>query len=187
MPDLRNLALWALVAAAVAGWGVGCAEHTRAGGLASKLKTATEERDGARQALDQVNAAVKRQNAEAAATLASLNASVLAQQKRIDAAAAAQETTDAKALDDIGRLRGQLRAARLRAGAAEAGGGGGGGGSAAGAAGSRASDRAGGGAKADRLLPDQEAAADDDAYEADRLNEAYRSCRSRLMGLVLAP
>lgn len=69
-----------------------------------------------------LNAAVTSQNAEAAATLASLNASVWAQQKRIDAAAAAQEKTDAKALDDIGRLRGELRAARLGACAAEAGG-----------------------------------------------------------------
>lgn len=182
MPDLRNLALWALLALAVAGWGVGCAERTRAGVLAVQLKTAGEQRDAARRGLADLNTAVTRQKAEAAATLASLNASVLAQQKRIDAAAAAQEKTDAKALDDIGRLRGELRAARLRAGGAEAGGRGSGGGGAAGAASAGTGDRAGGGAQAARLLPDPEAAADDDAYEADRVNLAYSSCRAALFG-----
>ncbi|MET3512721.1 hypothetical protein ABIC63_000486 [Pseudacidovorax sp. 1753] len=180
MPDIRNLALWALLAVAIAGWGMGCAERTRAGGLASKLKTATEERDGARQALDQVNAAVRRQSAEAAATLASLNASVLAQQKRIDAAAAAQEKTDATNGATVEHLREQLRAARLRAGAAEAGGRGGGGGGAPGAAGAGAGDRVAGGAQTAGLFPDAAAAADDDAYEADRVNLAYGSCRAAL-------
>lgn len=181
MPDLRNLALWVLLALAVAGWGVGCAERTRAGSLTKLLKAVKAERDAARQGLTDLNAAVTRQKAQAAATLASLNASVLAQQKRIDAAAAAQEKTDAKALDDIGRLRGELHVARLRAGAAEASRRGDGGGGAPGAAGTGTGDRAGGGAQAARVLPDAETAADDDAFEADRVNLAYASCRATLI------
>ncbi|MET3514373.1 hypothetical protein ABIC63_002145 [Pseudacidovorax sp. 1753] len=181
MPDLRNLAIWALLALAVAGWGVGCAERTRAGVLTTQLKAVTGQRDAARQGLAELNGAVTRQKAEAAATLASLNASVLAQQKRIDAAAAAQEKTDATNGSTVEHLREQLRAARLRAGTAEAGGCGGGGGGAPGKAGAGAGDRAGGGAQAAGLLPDPEAAADDDAYEADRVNLAYASCRARLL------
>ncbi|WP_155947201.1 hypothetical protein [Pseudacidovorax intermedius] len=180
MPDIRDLALWALLALAVAGWGVGCAERTRAGALTMQLEAVTGQRDAARQGLAELNGAVTRQKAEAAATLASLNASVLAQQKRIDAAAAAQEKTDAKNLDDISRLRVELRAARLRAGAGEAGGRGSGGGGAPGAAGAGTGDRAGGRAQGARLFPDPEAAADDDAYEADRVNLAYASCRGVL-------
>lgn len=178
MPNLRNLALWALLALSVAGWGVGCFERTRVDALTQQLEATTDQRDAAREGLADLTTAVKRQREEAAATLASLNASVLAQQKRIDAAAAAQEKTDAKALDDIGRLRGKLRVARLRGNAFEAGGSGGGGSGATGAACAGTGDRAGGGAEAAGLFSDSETSADDDAYEADKLNLAYRSCRA---------
>ncbi|WPG35288.1 hypothetical protein [Variovorax sp. EBFNA2] len=47
MPDLRNIAIWLLLALAVAGWGTGCVERTRAAGaradLAAEKRSRTEE------------------------------------------------------------------------------------------------------------------------------------------------
>lgn len=182
MPDIRNAAIWLLLALAVAGWGVGCAERTRAGVLAGQVKKVTGERDGARGERDTLASAIEAQKAQAAAMLRTLNASVLAQQKRIDAAHAAQEKTDAQNLATVAGLRDQLRRERLQRAAAEAAGRGSGGGGAAGQAAAGTDHRAGGGAAAAGLLPDPEAAADEDAYLADRVNEAYRSCRARLLG-----
>ncbi|PLC07466.1 hypothetical protein CY658_10975 [Variovorax sp. RO1] len=42
MPDLRNIAIWLLLTLAVAGWGTGCVERTRAAGARADL--ATEKR-----------------------------------------------------------------------------------------------------------------------------------------------
>lgn len=176
LPDLRTVLLLAL---AVAGWGLGCAERTRAAALVSQLKDARTERDGARAARDTLAGQVEAQKAEARAKLAALNASVLAQQKRIDAAHAAQEKTDATNLATIADLRDRLRRERLQRSAEDARRGGGGG--AAGQAGAGAGDRAAGGAAAVGLLPDPEAGADEDAFLADQVNEAYRSCRARLL------
>lgn len=189
MPDIRNIAIWLLLALAVAGWGVGCAESTRATHLAGQVKKVTGERDGARGERDSLASAIEAQKAQAAATLRTLNASVLAQQKRIDAAHAAQEKTDVQNLSTVAGLRDQLRRERLQRAAETAGRGGGAGGT-AGQASAGADHRAGGGADAPGVLPDPEAAADEDAYLADRLNEAYRSCRARLMppaGVTLFP
>lgn len=182
MPDIRNLAIWVLLALAVSGWGVGCAERTRAGVLAGQVKKVTGERDGARGERDSLASAIEAQKAQAAATLRTLHASVLAQQKRIDAAHAAQEKTDAQNLSTVAGLRDQLRRERLQR-ATEAAGRGGGAGGTPGQAGAGANDRAGGGAQAGRPLPDETAAEAEerDAFDADELNEAYRSCRARLI------
>ena len=181
MPDIRNLAIWVLLALAVAGWGVGCAERTRAGALAGQVKKLAGERDGARGERDALASAIDAQKAQAAATMRALNASMLAQQARIDAAHAAQEKTDAQNMSTVAGLRDQLRRERLQR-AAEAARRGGGVGGAPGQAGAGADHRAGGGADAPGVLPEPEAAADEDAYLADRVNEAYRSCRARLLG-----
>lgn len=185
MPDIRNIAIWLLLALAVAGWGVGCAERTRAGVLAGQVKKVIGERDGARGERDSLASAIEAQKAQAAATLRTLNASVLAQQKRIDAAHAVQEKIDAENLSTVAGLRDQLRRERLQR-AAEAAGRGGGAGGAAGQAGTGTDDRAGGGAQAGRLLSDETAAEAEerDAFDADELNEAYRSCRARITQLA---
>jgi septal ring factor EnvC (AmiA/AmiB activator) len=181
MPDLRNLAIWLLLALAVAGWGAGCVERTRAGALTKQLKEARGERDAARRQRDSLAAAVERQKAEAREQLAALTASVLAQQKRIDAAHAAQEKTDATNVSTIAGLRDRLRRERMQRAAEVAGRGDGGAGAAAQAA-AGADDRPEGAAAAPGLLPDPEAGADEDAFLADQVNEAYRSCRARLIG-----
>ncbi|WP_225784642.1 hypothetical protein [Xenophilus sp. Marseille-Q4582] len=178
MPDIRNLAIWILLALAVAGWGGACAERTRAGVVTKQRNDAREEAKGLRGAIDA-------QKAEAAATLRTLNASVLAQQKRIDAAHAAQEKNDAQNLATVGALRDQLRRERMQRGA-EAAGRGDGGGGAPGQAGAGAHAGAAGAAQAGGPLPDETAAEAEerDAYDADELNEAYRSCRVRVMQLA---
>ena len=174
MPDIRNLAIWLLLALAVAGWGVGCAERTRAGMLAG-------QRDAARGEAQALRGAVAAQKAEAAAKLASLTASVRAQQQRIDAAHAAREKADAQNLALVDGLRADLR--RLRQQSEAAGRGGGGGGAAGGAAAS-AGPGAGDGAAGARLLPapaDGAASEEDDAWLADLLNIAYAACRARIL------
>ncbi|WP_295379583.1 hypothetical protein [uncultured Pseudacidovorax sp.] len=181
MPDIRNIAIWLLLALAVVGWGVGCAERTRSALLDGKVKTITAERDAAVNARDQLSNDITAQKAQAAAQLASLNANVLAQQKQLDAAHAAQEKADVQNLARVDALRDQLRHERLQR-FAQGPGRGAGGGRSSGQAAASAGDRAAGGAEAPGLLPNAQAAADDDAYQADRVNEAYRSCRARLMG-----
>lgn len=178
MPDIRNIAIWLLLALAVAGWGGACAERTRAG-------VVTKQRDAAQEDASWLRAAIKAQKAEAAATLRTLNASVLAQQKRIDAAHAAQEKTDAQNLATVDALRDQLRRERLQR-AAEAAGRGDSGGWAPGQASTGAQTGAAGGAQAGRPLPDETAAEAEerDAFDADELNEAYRSCRARVIELA---
>lgn len=182
LPDLRSSAIWLLLALAVAGWGVSCAERTRVGTAINQRDEARRERDTARGERNSLAANVTAQKAEAAATLRTLQASVQAQQKRIDEAYLAQEKSDATNLATVADLRDRLRRERLQR-SAEATRGGGGGGSAPGAAGADADDRATGGAQADRILPtasDRQADEEADAFDADQLNEAYRSCRARL-------
>lgn len=183
MPDIRNIAIWLLLALAVAGWGIGCAERSRAGMATNQRDEARRERDTARGEHNSLAAAVTAQKAEAAATLRTMQATVLAQQKRIDEAYLAQEKTDATNLATVAALHYRLRRERLQRAAEDARRGGSGGG-APGAAGANADPRATGRAAASGLLPDPETEADEDAYLADRVNEAYRSCRARLM---LAP
>lgn len=145
-----------------------------------RLNLALEQRDQARKVLDQVTVDINAQKKAATAELRTANASVLAQQNRLDAAAQHQEKVDAQAVKTVDDLRNQLRAARAermrhaaeearrgRGGAAEQG-------QAAAGAGAGAVDRP----EAAGLLPDPEAAADDDAYDADRLNAAFASCKA---------
>ncbi|RST54094.1 hypothetical protein [Variovorax sp. DXTD-1] len=184
MPDLRNIAIWLLLALAVAGWGVGCAERTRAGLVTNQRDEARAERDAARGERNSLSAAVTAQKAEAAATLRTLQASVLAQQKRIDEAHAAQEKTDATNLSTLAELRDRLRRERLQRASEDARRGSGGGG-APGAPGAGADHRAAGGAQAAGLLPaapDREADEEADAYDADQINAAYASCRADAFG-----
>jgi len=44
MPDLRNIAIWLLLALAVAGWGTGCIERTRAADARADLASEKHER-----------------------------------------------------------------------------------------------------------------------------------------------
>ncbi|MES2251532.1 MAG: hypothetical protein V4645_29980 [Pseudomonadota bacterium] len=44
MPDLRNIAIWLLLALAVAGWGVSCVERTRAADARADLASEKRER-----------------------------------------------------------------------------------------------------------------------------------------------
>lgn len=139
---------------------------------------ARRERDTARGERNSLAADVTAQKAEAAATLRTLQASVLAQQKRIDEVHVAQEKTDATKLATVADLRERLQRAAEDARRGD------GDGSAPGAPGAGAGHRAAGGVVAPGLFPNPEAEADDDAYLADRVNEADRSRRARLM---LAP
>jgi hypothetical protein len=43
MPDLRNLAIWLLLAVAVAGWGAGCVERTRAADARTDVAAARKD------------------------------------------------------------------------------------------------------------------------------------------------
>ncbi|GER16670.1 DUF2514 family protein [Variovorax boronicumulans] len=43
IPDLRNVAIWLLLALAVGGWGVGCVERTRAAGARKDASTAQKD------------------------------------------------------------------------------------------------------------------------------------------------
>lgn len=175
MPDIRNLAIWVLLALAVAGWGGACAERTRAG-------VVTKQRNAAQEDASWLRAAIKAQKAEASATFAALKAEAEAKQKQLDAAHAAQEKTDAQNLATVGALRDQLRRERLQRDA-EAAGRGDGGGGAPGQAGAGAHGGTAGGAQAGGPLPDEAAAEAEerDAFDADELNEAYRSCRVRVL------
>lgn len=176
MTALLDLRVWLAAALALAlAWGG--VERTRAGVLAG-------QRDAARGEAQALRGAIDAQKAEAASTLASLNASVRAQQQRIDAAHAAQEVNDAQNLALVDGLRADLRRERLRRAADEATGRGGGGGGAAGGAAASAGAGPGSGAAGAGLLPAPEAEADHDAWLADRINEAYRSCRARVMDVV---
>lgn len=107
---------------------------------------------------------------------------MLAQQKRVDEAYLAQDKTNATNLATVADLRDRLRRERLQRSAEAAGGG---------AvvvapqvrAGAGADHRAAGGAEdSGRFLAvsDREADEEVDDFDADELNEAYRSCRARL-------
>lgn len=174
---IKNAFIWLLSIACVVLGAAAWLGHAR-------LEIAQGKADLAISQLKKLGADVVKQKAEAAAELRTANASVLAQQKRLDAAAATQKVTDEKAAAVVDSLRTDLRAARLRAGALEAAARRGGSGAAEqGGDPAGAGAGAGSGASAGGVLPDPEAEADDDAYAADRINIAYAACRADAIGL----
>lgn len=151
----------------------------------ARLGIAQGQRDLAKASLKDLSAAVDKQKSEAAATLRTLNASVVAQQKIIDARYAQGEKTDAQNTQTIDGFRADLRrlrdAARRVLDAADSTGGGAGDRGASGEVVAGPVAGPGGTAPPRGLLPaapNPEVDADDDAYEADRINDAYRSCRA---------
>jgi hypothetical protein len=171
---IAGLALACLVLG-IAGW----AEHQRAGIAAAKLADVRQQIKDTKERIE----ALKKQAAD---QLAAEQATVLAQQKRLDAAALEQGKTDATNRAVVDRLHDELRTARLRALRAEEARRGGGGGGAASGDPIGAFARAGGGAQARGLLPAPPSGAaeeDADAYDADILNLAYASCRADALKL----
>ncbi|RYF29986.1 MAG: hypothetical protein EOO23_06170 [Comamonadaceae bacterium] len=172
MPDIKSLAIYVLLATTIL-LGIGsCAQQT--------VLKAT------RFALTTQNEAIKNQKDEAAARLKTLNATVVVQQKRLDEHYFTGEKNDKTNLAKINTLQADMR--RLRAAANGLL-------DAAAAAGLSGGTEQGGapagpltgsldGAEAYRLVPatpDQEA--DDDAYDADKINTAYASCRADALKL----
>lgn len=136
----------------------------------------------ARASLTVLSQAVTTQKNEAAATLHTLNASVLAQQKTIDARYAQQEKTDVQSTQTIDGYRADLlrirTAARGLLDAADSARRGSSGGGTDGQTATGALAGAADGAQAARLVPIAEAEQGDlEAYAADVINAAYRSCR----------
>ena len=135
--------------------------------------------------------AIEAQKKEAAEKLAAINATVVAQQKRIDDAYELQEKTDDMSSKTLEQVRAEL--ARMRATARRmqhipdpGAGRGDGGGSANGQASAGNGPGAEDAAQAPGVLhvsEDPEAAADDDAYDADAINAAYASCRAQALVL----
>lgn len=178
MTDIKNTVIWVLLAAIAALGAFAWFSHERAG-------IAAGQRDLAAGKLRIAGEAIDKQKREARAALDAANASVLAQQKRLDAAYLSQEKTDGVNTQTVSGLRADL--ARLRTAAFRLLDG-------ADGAGRRAGDAdAGGQAAADSerglsdraqaagLVPvpaDQEAVEDDEAFDSDRINTAYASCRA---------
>jgi hypothetical protein len=130
-----------------------------------------------------LSSAIKTQKDEAAAMLRTINASVLAQQKTIDAARAAQEQKDATNVQVVAGLQQGLHDALATRGSrlcnpAPAGRGSSGGG-AAGQAAAGAGTGAADGAQAGGVLqPDAHGLLERLMKEADAVNIAYASCRA---------
>ncbi|MBS0453951.1 MAG: hypothetical protein JSS14_21835 [Proteobacteria bacterium] len=181
MPDFRSLAIYVLLGACVL---LGITAYTNSMLLDSTRKSLKQTKD----ALKEQGERIGRQKTEAAERLRTLNASVLAQQKRLDAAHEQQEKADATNSATIDGLRADLRRMRAAArgvlNAADDAGRRPGGGARQGEAAAGTDAGARDGAQAYRLVPatpDEEA--DDDAYEADRINNAYASCRADALKL----
>lgn len=176
MPDVKSILIYVLLAACVALGVASCASTTMLKSTRSALATT-------KATLKTTNDRIREQKREAAGELRAANASVLAQQKRLDAAYQSQEKTDATNGKTIDGLRSDLRRVRAAArgllDAADSARRGDGGEAQQGEAAAGAHGGAGDRAQADRVLPataDEEG--DDDAYEADRVNAAYASCRA---------
>lgn len=126
--------------------------------------------------------AIETQKNEAAATLRTLNASVLAQQKTIDAASAAQEKQDASNAQVVAGLQQGLHDALATRGSrmcnpAPAGRGGGRGGAAGQAAAGADAGPADGAQAGGVLQPDARGLLERLMSEADAVNIAYASCK----------
>jgi hypothetical protein len=130
-----------------------------------------------------LSSAIETQKEEAAATLRTLNASVLAQQKTIDAAHAAQEKQDASNVQVVAGLQQGLRDALDKRGSrlcnpAPAGRGSGGGGAAGQGAAGAGAGAADGTQTAGVLQPDARGLLERLMREADAVNIAYASCKA---------
>lgn len=178
MTDLRTILAGILAAACIVLGVASCASTTMLKATRASLTTTTK-------ALNDQTARLEAQKKAAAAQLATLNASIRAQQARLDATHTQQEKTDATHVQTVDGLRADLRAVRLQL-ATEA--------TRRWSSGAAGSDpiaafaRAGaaGGAQAPGLLPGQEdleAEEDGDTYDADVINLAYRSCRADAMSV----
>jgi len=162
----------------------------------SRQATAEADLKAEKEAQARTRDAVAAQKREAANELRSANASVLATQNLLDATRAAQAKSDAANLGLVGDLRRSLlalRDARRLQLAAEAGRRGDGGSAEQGGGGPAAPGGGRDEAAARRILPvptagpgDEE---DDDAFDADRINAAYVSCRADAVNIraALAP
>lgn len=162
----------------------------------SRQRTAEAQLEKEQEAHGRTRDAVASQKREAAALLRSSNASVLAAQNRLDAERQTAEATDVQHGRILVSLRADLQ--RLRTSqrlqlAAEAGGRG-----SSGAAQQGAGRPAADGGERDATAAarplsgettgarDFEAEADDDAFDADRINVAYAACRRDAIGLRAA-
>jgi hypothetical protein len=176
MPDIRSIAIYVLLATTLLLGVASCSERllvrsTRADLVVQKaaLKTQTE--------------ALIAQKKEAAERLRELNASVLAQQKRLDDVHAIQEKYDVANTKTIEQLRVDLArmraAARRLLGAADAPVTGPGGGAEQGTDTASTGSGFGYRTQASGVLPDAPTdEGDEDAYDADRINNAYIACRA---------
>lgn len=153
-----------------------------------RASVAIGQRDLVASQLRDTSDAITKQRREARAQLDAANASVLAQQKRLDAAYLFQEKTDGTNTKAIAQLRADLLRMRAAArgvldGAEHAGRGVGSGAEQGGSAADTGSSF-GHRAQANRLFPataDEEA--DNDAFDADTLNAAYSSCRTEAFSI----
>lgn len=168
MPDIRSIAIYVLLATTILLGAAACSERMVLRSTKAALTAQT--------------AALVAQKKEAAERLRELNASVLVQQTRLDEAHAKQEKYDATNTKTIEQLRVDLArmraAARRLLGAADAISGPGGGAQQDPAAASTGSGF-GYRAEARGVLPDAPTdEGDEDAYDADRINNAYIACRA---------
>lgn len=168
MPDIRSLAIYVLLATTLILGVAACSERMVLRSTQAALTAQTN--------------ALKAQKEEAADRLRELNASVLAQQTRLDEAHAKQEKYDATNTKTIEQLRVDLArmraAARRLLGAADGPVSGPGSGAQqdppAGSTGSGFGYRT----QASGVLPNAPTdEGDEDAYDADRINNAYIACR----------
>jgi hypothetical protein len=176
LEDIKTYALGVLLLVCAALGTAAWLSHEHAG-------IATEQRDTARGERDRLTSAVGAQKKEAGEKLAALNTTMLAHQRQLDDARAAQEKNDAQNTQTVAGLRTDLRRIRAAANglltAAAGAGRGDGGGGTPGQDPASADPGAAGAAQAERLVPKTAAEqGDDEAFVADTINDAYASCRA---------